>query len=189
MKRLKVSASICGNDMLSVQTLEGRYTSETKIYENFTRFIVLLKQRRNTEDARSPWFTGRFTWGWQELFQQYLPSLPLIWSLHTNSHIREKPLVPLSLGTDSNDASSLGLLTIDRTSGLGGHDNTFVFFQLGFREYLSACHFVELNKQEQMEMIIQHARETYMLMVWKFYSSMAKFENNVAQMEQQAKLY
>ena len=91
--------------------------------------------------------------------------------------------VPLSLGTGSNDASSLGLLTIDRTSGLGGHHNTFAFLHLTHQEYLAARHLDELKEEEQMEMITLHVGETNMLIVWKFYSGMVKFQNNVAQID------
>ena len=63
---------------------------------------------------------------------------------------------------------------------MGRYDITFAFHHLTFQEYLAACHLAELNEEEQMEMITLHAGETNMLMVWKFYSGMVKFENKEA---------
>ena len=153
--------------------------TETKIYEHFTRFIVLRKQRRNTEDAHLD--------SLEDLCGDDRKNFSNICHLAFDLTIRptqtvhqRDTIVPPSLGTGYNDASSLGLLTIDRPSGLGRHDNTFSFLHLTFQEYLAACHLAELNEKEQMEMIIQHAGETHMLMVWKFYSGMVKFEKKKA---------
>ena len=90
--------------------------------------------------------------------------------------------VPLSIGTGL-DVPSLGLVTISRTPGLDGLHNTYTFLHLTFQEYLAAVYLARLKEEEQMKMIILHAREKYMLMVWKFYCGMVKFENNVAQIQ------
>ena len=156
--------------------------TETKIYELFTRLIVLRQQRRSNEDAHLD--------SLEDLRGDDKKNFSSICQLAFDMTIRRTQTVhqsdttvPLSLGTGSNDASSLGLLTIDRPSGLGGHHNTFAFLHLTHQEYLAASHLAEQKEEEQMEMITLHAGETNMPMVWKFYSGMVKFENKVAQIE------
>ena len=156
--------------------------TETKIYEHFTRLIVLLQQRRSNVDAHLD--------SLEDLRGDDKKNFSNICHLAFDMTIRSTQavtqsdsIVPPSLGTGSNDASSLGLLSIDKTSGLGGHHNTFAFLHLTHQEYLSARHLAELKEKEQMEMITLLAGETNMLMVWKFYSGMVKLENKVAQIE------
>ena len=93
-------------------------STETKICEHFTRFIVLHKQRRNEEahlgsleDLRGE---GR----------EYFSS---IYHLFFEMTIHSTTEVPLSVGTGPDDAPSLGLVTIDRISSLGGLDKTLCF--------------------------------------------------------------
>ena len=133
---------------------------ETKIYDHFTRFIVLRKQRRNTEDTHLDSLED-LRRGDKKSFSSICHLAFDLTICSTQTVHQRDIIVPLSLSTGSNDASSHGLLTIDRPSGLGGHDNKFSFLHLTFQEYLAACHLAELNEEEQMEMIIQHAREIY----------------------------
>ena len=156
--------------------------TETKIYEHFTRLIVLRQQRRSNEDAQLE--SMEDLCGDDRKYFSSICQLAFDMTTRSTQTVHQSDTtVPLSLGTGSNDASSLGLLTIDRTPGLGGHHNTFAFLHLTYQEYLAACHLAELKEEEQMEMITLHIEETNMLMVWKFYSGMVKFENNVAQIE------
>ena len=156
--------------------------TETKIYEYFTRLIVLRKQRRSNEDAHLDSLEDLR--GDDRKYFSSICHLAFDMTIRSTQTIHQRETnVQLSLGTGSNDASSLDLLTIDKTSGLGRLDNTFAFLHLTFQEYLAARHLAELNEEEQMEMILLHAGERNMLMVWKFYSGMVKFENNVAQIE------
>ena len=156
--------------------------TETKIYEHFTRFIVLRQQRRSNEDARLDSLEDLR--GDDRMYFNRICHLALDMTIRSTQTVHQRETnVPLSLGKGSNDASSLGLLTIDRTSGLGGHDNTFAFLHLTFQEYLAACYLAKLKKRERMKMIKLHAGEKNMLVVWKFYSGMVKFENKVAQIE------
>ena len=156
--------------------------TETKIYEHFTRLIVLRQQRRSNVDAHLDSLEDlcgddkkNFSSICQLAFDMTTRSTQTV---HQSDNI-----VPPSLGISSNDASSLGLLTIDRPSGLGGEHNTFAFLHLTYQEYLAARHLAEQKEEEQMEMITLLAGQTNMLMVWKFYSGMVKLENKVAQIE------
>ena len=121
--------------------------TETKIYEHFTRLIVLRQQRRTNEGAHLD--------SLEDLRRDDKKNFSSICHLafdmttrSTQTVHQSDTIVPLSLCTGSNDASSLGLLTIDRPSGLGGHHNTFAFFHLTFQEYLAACHLAELKKKK-----------------------------------------
>ena len=152
--------------------------TETKIYEYFTRLIVLRQQRRSNVDAHLD--------SLDDLRGDDKKNFSSICHLAFNMTIRRTQTVQQSdttVRSGYNDASSLGLLSIDRPSGLGGEHNTFAFFHLTQQEYLAACHLAELKEEEQMEMITLHIEETNMLMVWKFYSGMVKLENKVAQIE------
>ena len=156
--------------------------TETKIYEHFTRFIVLRKQRRSNEDA--------YLDSLEDLCGDDLEYFNSICHLAFDMTIRStqtvhqrETKVPLSLGTGPSDAPSLGLVTIDRTAGLGGLENTFAFLHLTFQEYLAACHVAKLGEEEQMKMITLHTGKKHMQVVWKFYSGMVKSENCVSQIE------
>ena len=156
--------------------------TETKIYEHFTRFIVLRKQRRSNEEAHLNSLDDLR--GDDKEYFSSICDLAFDMTIHSTQTVRQRESkVQLFLGTGPKDAPSLGLLTIDRTSCLGGLDNTFAFLHLTFQEYLAARHLAKLKKKEQMKMIKLHAGETNMLMVWKFYSGMVKFENNGAQIQ------
>ena len=156
--------------------------TETKIYEHFTRFIVLRQQRRSNKDARLDSLED-LRGDDKKNFSSLCHLAFDMTTRSTQTVHQSETTVSLSLGTGSNDASSIGLLTIDRTPDLGGHHNTFAFLHLTHQEYLAARHLAEQKEEEQMEMITLHVGETNMLMVWKFYSGMVKFENNVAQIE------
>ena len=156
--------------------------TETEIYEHFTRFMVLRKQRRSDEDAHLA--------SLEDLCgddKEYFSSICLlafdmtIRSMQTV--LQRNTKVPLSFDTGSNDTSSLGLVTIDRTAGLDGLDNTYAFLHLTFQEYLAAFYLANLKVEEQMKMMTLYAGKNHMRVVWKFYSGMVKFENNVAQIQ------
>ena len=156
--------------------------TETKIYEHFTRFIVLRKQRRINEDAHLS--TLEDLRGDDREFFDSICHLAFDMTIRSTQTVHQgETKVPLSLGTGPNDAPSLGLITIDRTAGLDGLDNTYAFLHLTFQEYLTAFYIANLKEEEQMEMITLHAGKNQMWVVWKFYSGMVKFENNVAQIE------
>ena len=156
--------------------------TETKIYEHFTRLIVLRQQRRSNRDAHLDSLEDLHGDD-KKNFSSICHLAFDMTILSTQTAAQRDTIVPPSLGSSSNDASSFGLLSIDRPSGLGGHHNTFAFFHLTYQEYLAATHLAEQKEEEQMEMITLHAGETNMLMVWKFYSGMVKFENKMAQIE------
>ena len=156
--------------------------TETKIYEHFTRLIVLRQQRRSNRYAHLDSLEDLC--GDDKKNFSSICHLAFDMTIHRTQTVAQRDtILPPSLGSSSNDASSLGLLSIDRPSGLGGEHNTFAFFHLTQQEYLAATHLAEQKEEEQMEMITLHAGETNMLVVWKFYSGMVKLENKVAQIE------
>ena len=156
--------------------------TETKIYEHFTRFIVLRKLRRSNEDAHLSSIEDLC--GDDREYFDSLCHLAFDMTIRSTQTVHQgETKVPLSLGTGPNDAPSLGLITIDRTAGLDGLDNTYAFLHLTFQEYLTAFYIANLKEEEQMEMITLHPGKNHMRVVWKFFSGMVKFENNVAQIE------
>ena len=156
--------------------------TETKIYEHFTRLIVLRQQRRSNVDAHLDSLEGLR--GDDKKNFSSICHLAFDMTIRRTQTVAQRDtILPPSLDSSSNDASSLGLLSIDRPSGLGGEHNTFAFLHLTHQEYFAATYLAEQKEEEQMEMITLHAGETNMLTVWKFYSGMVKFENKVAQIE------
>ena len=154
--------------------------TETEIYEHFTRFIVLRKQRRTNEEAYLSSLEDLR--GEDREYFSSICHLAFDMTIRSTQTVYQRDTkIPLSLGTGPDDAPSLGLVTIDRTAGIHGLDNTYAFLHLTFQEYLAAFHLAKLKEKEQIEMIRLCAGEKHMRMVWKFYCGIGKFENKVAQ--------
>ena len=156
--------------------------TDTQIYEHFTRFIVLRKQRRTNEEDDLGSLEDLC--GEDKEYFSSVCHLAFEMTIHSTQTIHQRDTkVPLSLGADPNDTPSLGLLTIDRTAGLHRLDNTYTFLHLTFQEYLAAFYLAKLKEEEQMKMIRLHAGKKHMRVVWKFYCGIMKFDGKVAQIQ------
>ena len=151
--------------------------SETKIYEHFTRFTVLRKLRRSNKKC--------ILQSLEDLYGEN--RFRNICNLAFHMTIQSKQVIRHGLGDVPlfrlDDASSLGLVTIDNTAALYGLDDTYAFLHLTFQEYLAAFYIAKLGEDKQMEIIRSCAGEEQMLMVWKFYYGMVEFEDKKAQIE------
>ena len=156
--------------------------TETKIYEHFTRCIVLRKLSRSNEYARLNSLEDLR--GKDEEYFSKVCHLAFNMTIHSKQVVHQRDTeVPLTCEPGSNDVPSLGLVTIDNTSQQYGLDDTYTFLHLTFQEYLAALYLAKLEGEEQTKIVKLYAREQIMRMVWIFYCGMVKFEGKIDQLK------
>ena len=165
------------------QEKEGDIPStQTNIYEEFTKCIILRKQKRKNNKAKIDSLVVDLKE--DEMYFKDLCHLAYDMTIKNKQTACGKEIYFLE-HTDFNDLSSLGLVTFDCTAKLSGHYKTYSFLHLTFQEYLAAWYIAHLDdKKEQMEIIRLYTKKGYMLMVWKFYCGMVEFEGQISQIEQ-----
>ena len=157
--------------------------TESEIYDHFTRFIVLRKLKRSNKKAQLR--SLKDICGEDKKCFGKVCHLAFDMTIHSKQVVHQSDTeVTLSHDTGSEDASSLGLVTIDHTSELYGIDGTYTFLHLTFQEYLAAFHIAMLEEEEQMKIVILYRGKKHMQVVWKFYCSIVKFEGKIPQLEQ-----
>ena len=143
--------------------------TQTKIYENFIRLIVLRQlirsdrsiQLNSLEELRG------------ENAQYFKKLCQLAFKMTTNSQ------QVISQGTADLHDTSLGIVTIDITARLNGFQNSYAFLHLTLQEFLAAYHISRVPLNEQMTIINIYSRSICMLTVWKFYFGLVNFDNEL----------
>ena len=154
--------------------------TETKIYEHFTRNIVLRKLRCTNKKAQL--CSLEDICGESQEYFRKVCHLAFDMTIHSKQVVHQCDTeVLLSDDTGPNDAPSLGLIIIDKTAQLYGLDDTYTFLHLTSQEYLAAFYLAKLKQEEQTKIIKLHAGEKHMWNMWKFYIGMVKFEGNISQ--------
>ena len=152
-------------------------STETKMYANFTRFIVLRKLKLSNKKAQLH--------SLEDLPGEVKEYFRKICHLAFDMTIQSKQVVhQCDTEVQLDDAPSLGLVTIDSTAALYGFDDMYTFLHLTFQEYLAAFHLAKLDDEEQLKIVRLYTGAEHMWMVWKFYSGMVKFEGNRSQLKQ-----
>ena len=152
-------------------------STETEMYENFTRFIVLRKLKLSNKKAQLH--------SLEDLPGEVKEYFRKLCHLAFDMTIQSKQVVhQCDTEVPLDDAPSLGLVTIDSTAALYGFDDMYTFLHLTFQEYLAAFHLAKLEDEEQMKIVGLYTGAEHMWMVWKFYSGMVKFEGNGSQLKQ-----
>ena len=154
--------------------------TQTKIYEQFTRLIILRHLTRHNADTELP--------SLKELHgipKKYFDDLCcLAFNMTTDSkqvishHDLGVKLSPCA-GSQGDDEYSLGLVTVYHTIDLTGHHQNYAFLHLTFQEFLAAYHIANLDTSKQMEIIEYYTKSRHMRTVWTFYCGLVNFQSGI----------
>ena len=155
--------------------------TETKIYEEFTRLILLRYLRHTNKKANLPSLhrlpekeTEWFRKICQLAFNMCMQSKQVIYEDDTD--------VSLSPECSQGDECGLGLVTIDHTVAMFGSTNTYTFLHLTLQEYLAAYHIASREEDEQIKLLQEHGIEDHMSNVLVFYCGMSQFTEDDARL-------
>ena len=140
--------------------------TQTKIYKQFTRMVVLrhlLRSNENEELDSLDDLSGENGRYFKELCK-------LAFNMTSNSQ---------QVISQSAKLPSLGLATTDRIAKLSGFQNTYTFLHQTLQEFLAAYHISTLCVSDQTEIISQYSSGIHMLNVWKFYFGLVNLETGL----------
>ena len=168
------------------QHLEGNFPStQTKIYEEFTRCILLRKLIRTSNKAQL-----RSLHDIPESDKEYFYILcHLAFDMtKTSKHVVLQKDIGMTLCpldcANILDSPSLGLVIIDQSAQLFGLERVYAFLHQSLQEYLAAFYIASLDVEEQGEIIKAYKSRNQMRMVWQFYFGMVQFSDRLSQLEQ-----
>ena len=125
--------------------------TQTKIYEEFTRSMILRHLRRQDKGIQISSLkelTGEAKKNFDALcFLAYSMSTRKVQVISREELSRE-----FSLEVSSDDSWSLGLVTVNSTAQLSGMDRLYTFLHLTFQEFLSAYYIASLDTDKQVEL-------------------------------------
>ena len=150
--------------------------TETGIYKYFTLYTLLRKLKRGDKNIRLR--------SLDDLPENHMEYFRKIYKLAFTMTVNHKQFLEqdeFSLSdTTGSDEPSLGLVTIDCTAGLYGHQDLYTFLHLTLQEYLAAYHISKLEEEEQAKVISKYGKEKHMRVVWKFYCGLVSFKNSLS---------
>ena len=156
------------------QHLKGNLpTTETEIYKEFTRCIILRKIHRTSNSVIIRSFDDIH--GDDKVYFLNICHLAFDMTI-TSKQVAFQSDVAFSLcPIDSTDDSpSLGIITIDQSAELFGLQKVYTFLHLTFQEYLAAYHIASLSDREQSEVISTYGSNFKLRKMWLFYFGTVK---------------
>ena len=155
--------------------------TETKIYEEFTRLILLRCLSRSDENAQLPSLSSLC--GQQAEWFQKICHLAFDMTIQSKQVVHQRDtVVPLSPDCSHGDECGLGLVTIDHTVARFGLTNTHTFLHLTLQEYLAAYHIASREEDEQIKLLREHGMNSHMSNVLVFYCGMTHFTEDDARL-------
>ena len=148
-------------------------TTETEIYKEFTRCIILRKIHRTSNSVIIRSFDDIH--GDEKVYFLNICHLAFDMTI-TSKQVAFQSDVAFSLcPIDSTDDSpSLGIITIDQSAELFGLEKVYTFLHLTFQEYLAAYHIASLSDGEQNEVINTYSMLYELHKMWLFYFGTVK---------------
>ena len=148
--------------------------TQTKIYESFTRLIVLHQLTRNDRFMQLS--------SLEQLRGKNAEHFKKLCSLAFNMTIKHQQVISEGIA-GPDDTPSLGLVTTDIIARLNGFQNSYTFLHLTLQEFLAAYHIYKLCLTEQKKVIDNYSILSNMLTVWKFYFGLVNFEEGIDRAE------
>ena len=152
--------------------------TRTKIYEEFTRCIILRHLTRSNCEAQLTSLQDLS--GNTKIYFSSLCRLAFEMTINSKQVVIPQELEGQQSETSlPEDTKFLGLVTISHTAKLSGFHSTYTFLHLTFQEYLAAVYVSSLDVQDQMMIIEKHSSRTMLLTMWTFYCGLVDFSNGV----------